>query len=305
MLLSVPLPESTTTGSVLMNYGSVENQGIEVALSTRNVATSDFTWNTDITLTNNKNTVTGLGPTGADIYSQTGAGNGTSVIRIGEPVGSFFGLNRLGTWKTSEAVEAARYGMLPGDLHFKDVNNDGKIDLMSDGDIIGRAFPKIVAGFNNAFTYKNFDANIDIVIVSGVNKAFVHESAEDRQLVSGGLNSSLQAWRPDAQNSIVGQFRPGNGGAYYQSYPDTHLMSDASFIRGNNATIGYTLPSGTLGLQKIRFYLNSTNFFLLTQCEGYDPEGSSLDKNFSLVPNTDKYQYPVPTTFTLGINVSF
>ena len=305
MLLSVPLPESTTTGSVLMNYGSVQNQGVEVALTTRNVNTSDFTWSTDLTITANQNKVTGLGPTGADIYSQTGAGNGTSVIRIGEPVGSFFGLNRLGTWGTMEAAEAARYGMVPGDLKFEDVNNDGKIDLISDGNIIGRAFPKIIAGFNNTFTYKNFDATIDIVIISGVNKAFVHESAEDRQLVSGGLNSSLQAWRPDAQNSIVAQFRPGNGGAYYQSYPDTHLMSDASFIRGNNATLGYAFPSDFLGLNKLRIYLNSTNFFLLTKAEGYDPEGSSLDKNFSLVPNTDKYQYPVPTTFTFGVNVSF
>jgi hypothetical protein len=146
---------------------------------------------------------------------------------------------------------------------------------------------------------------MDITIVYGVDKAYVHESAQDRQLVSGGLNSSLQAWRPDAQESMVSQFRPGNGGAYYQSYPDTWLMSDASYIRGNNATLGYTLPSGTLGLEKIRVYFNASNFFVRTQAEGYDPEGSSLDKFRSLVPNTDKYQYPVPTNLTLGINVSF
>lgn len=305
MLLSVPLPESTTTGSVLMNYGSVQNQGVELSLTSHNINTGSFTWTTDLLFTSNENTVTGLGPTGAPIYSQTGAGNGTSVIKIGAPVGSFFGLNRLGTWSTTEATEAARYGMLPGDLKFEDKNNDGKIDLISDGEIIGRAFPKIIASINNTLTYKNFDATLSISIVSGVNKAFVHESAEDRQLVSGGLNSSLQAWRPDAQNSIVAQFRPGNGGAYYQSYPDTHLMSDASFIRGNNATLGYRFPTGTLGLNRLRVYLNSTNFFLITKAEGYDPEGSSLDKSFALVPNTDKYQYPVPTTYTFGVNVTF
>src|SRR5690606_31547707 len=124
-LLSVPLPESTTTGSVLMNYGSVENQGFEIALSTQNIVGGAFKWYSDITFTSNRNEVTGLGPTGEPIYSQTGAGNGTSVIKIGEPVGSFFGLNRLGTWSTTEATEAARYGMLPGDLKFEDVNNDG------------------------------------------------------------------------------------------------------------------------------------------------------------------------------------
>lgn len=124
-------------------------------------------------------------------------------------------------------------------------------------------------------------------------------------MVSGGLNSSLQAWRPDSQNSVVAQFRPGNGGGYYQSYADTHMISDASFIRGSNATLGYTFPSRFLGLEKLRVYLNTTNFFLITKCEGYDPEGSSLDKNLTLAPNSDKYQYPTPTTVSFGVNVSF
>jgi len=305
MLLDVPLPYSTTVGTAKLNYGSVGNRGFEITLNTRNIDKGDFQWSTAFTLSSNHNEVLALGPTGAPIYQQTGAGNATTVIRIGAPIGSFFGLNRIGTWKTTEAVEAARYGMLPGDLRFEDRNNDGKIELLSDGDIIGRAFPRIIAGFNNSFKYKNFDASIDIAIVSGVNKAFIHESAEDRQLVSGGLNSSLQAWRPDSQNSVVAQFRPGNGGGYYQSYADTHMISDASFIRGSNATLGYTFPSRFLGLEKLRVYLNTTNFFLITKCEGYDPEGSSLDKNLTLAPNSDKYQYPTPTTVSFGVNVSF
>ena len=305
MLLSVPLPYSTSTGSVQMNYGSVANSGFEIALNTVNINTSDFDWSTNFTMSSNKNEVTGLGPTGAPIFQQLGAGNATTIIKIGEAIGSFWGLQRLGTWSTMEATEAARYGMKPGDLKFEDVNNDGKIDLTTDGRIVGRAFPKIIAGFNNTFRYKGFDASIDISIVSGINKAFIHESAEDRQLVSGGLNSSLRAWRPDNQNSMVAQFRPGNNGAYYQSYADSHMISDASFIRGSNATLGYTFPANTLGLSKLRLYFNTTNFFMLTKVEGYDPEGSSLDKNLVLAPNSDKYQYPTPTTLSFGVNVEF
>ena len=308
MLLSVPLPLSTTVGSVTMNYGSVQNQGFEVELNTRNIAKGDLKWNTTFTLSNNQNKITALGPTGAPIYVQLGAGNATTIYKIGYPIGSFFGLNRLGTWGTAEAAEAARYGMRPGDLKFYDKNNDGKIDLQSDGDIIGNAFPKFIIGFNNTFSYKNFDLAIDIAIVQGVNKAFIHESAEDRQLVSGGLNSTLTAWRPDNQNSLVAQIRPGNGGAYYQSYADTHMLSDASFIRGNNLTLGYTLPGAmtkSIKLEKVRFYLSAANFFLITKVEGYDPEGSSLDKSFATAPNSDKYQYPNPSTYSFGVNVSF
>ena len=308
MLLQVPLPLSTSSGSVTENYGKVQNEGFEVTLNTSNIATKDFSWNTNITVTHNVNKVVQLGPTGAPIYDQTGAGNGTSVLMIGQPIGSFFGLTRLGVYSTKETSLAARYGLKPGDLKYLDRNNDGKIDLFTDGAVMGNAFPHWIIGFNNSFTYKNFDIGIDIQIVQGVTKAFVHESAEDRQLVSGGLNSVLDAWRPDHQNTQVAQVRPGNGGAYYQSYPDTHEMYDASFIRGSNGTIGYTLPAKMIenwGFSRFRVYLTAQNFFLRTKAAGYDPEGSSLDKQIALVPNTDKYQYPVPAIFSFGVNVSF
>lgn len=309
MLLRVPLPLSTTTGSVLRNYGKVENKGWELTFNTVNVSTKDFRWTSDLIITINRNKIIQLGPTGAPIYDQTGAGNGTSVLMVGQSVGSFFGLKRLGTWSTQEASAAMRYGRIPGDLKYEDKNNDGKIDLFSDGRIIGKAFPDQIYGLHNSINYKDFDFNFDIQIVQGVNKAFVKESAEDRQLVSGGLNSSLTAWRPNAQNSMVGQFRPGNGGAIYnyQSFPDTHIMYDASYIRGQNASLGYSLSDKfvkRLGMQKIRVYLSAQNFFLRTKAMGYDPEGSSLDKNISLVPNTDKYQYPTPAVYTFGLNVN-
>jgi len=104
---------------------------------------------------------------------------------------------------------------------------------------------------------------------------------------------------------MVAQFRPGNGGCYYQSYADQWQLTDASYIRGANATIGYTFPDKFLKLSMLRIYLNATNFFLLTKAEGYDPEGSSLDKTYSLAPNQDKYQYPNPTRLSFGVNVNF
>ena len=175
MLLDVPLPTSTTTGTAKMNYGSVENRGWEFSVSSRNIAAKDFGWNTDLSVSINKNKIVGLGPTGAPIFVNTGAGNGTSILQVGAPIGSFFGLTRLGTYSTQEASLAARYGMLPGDLKFVDRNNDGKIDLNSDGGIIGSSFPKVLAGFNNYINYKHFDASVNIQIILGIDKAFVHE----------------------------------------------------------------------------------------------------------------------------------
>ena len=306
MLFELPLPESTTSGSAWVNYGAVENKGIEIDLTTRNIEKKDFSWETHLTYTSNKNKIIELGPTNSDVYVDTGAGNATSVYRVGEPIGTFFGLNRLGCWKTTEAVEAARYGRVPGDLKFEDVNQDGVIELITDGDVIGHAYPKFYGGISNSFTYKNFDANIDIRFVYGADKAIVHESAEDRQFVSGMVNTVLDAWRPDNQDAMVAQVRAGNAGARYDSYTDSHEIYDASFIRGQSASVGYTFHN-KFGINRLRVYLSTDNFFLITsgKLEGYDPEGSSQGKVRANVPNIDKYQYPNPTNFSLGVNVNF
>jgi TonB-linked SusC/RagA family outer membrane protein len=307
MLFNLPVPQSTTTGSAWVNYGAVKNTGIEFTLSTVNFQKKNFRWETLFTLSSNKNEITELGPTGADIYTDTGAGNGTSVYRVGEPIGSFFGLNRMGTWGTNEAVEAARYGKVPGDLKFEDTNNDGKIELLTDGKVIGHAYPKFYGGLNNTFTIGNFDASIDIMFVGGVDKAIVHESAEDRQFVNGMMNSVLDGWRPDHQVTMIAQVRAGNAGARYDSYPDTHMIWNAAYIRGQSASLGYTFHGNLGGLDKLRVYATADNFFLLTavQLPGYDPEGSAIQKINGRVPNIDKYMHPVPTTFSLGVNVTF
>ena len=307
MLFNLPVPQSTTTGNAWVNYGSVKNTGLEFTLNTVNVQKTNFSWETQFNISANKNEITELGPTGADIYTDTGAGNGTSVYRVGEPIGSFFGLNRMGTWGTMEAAEAARYGRVPGDLKFEDTNNDGKIELLTDGDVIGHAYPKFYGGFNNTFTYKNFDASIDIMFVGGVDKAIVHESAEDRQFVNGMMNTVMDGWRPDHQETMIAQVRAGNAGARYDSYPDTHLIWNAAYIRGQTASLGYTFRGNLGGIDRLRVYGTADNFFLLTAVElpGYDTEGSSIQQINGRVPNIDKYMHPVPTTFSLGVNVSF
>jgi TonB-linked SusC/RagA family outer membrane protein len=307
MLFNLPLPQSSAPGSAFVNLGEVENKGVEVGLSTTNIQRPNFTWGSRLTVSANRNKILKLGPNNADVFVDTGAGNATSVYRVGEPIGSFFGLNRMGVYSTQEAALAARYGRVPGDLKFEDVNQDGKIELISDGNIIGNSYPRVYGGFINSFTYGNFDANITIQFVGGVDKAIVHESAEDRQFVSGMVNRVLDAWRPDHQEgTIVAQVRAGNAGARYDSFTDTHEIYNAAFIRGQAASIGYTF-SELVGISNLRVYYSMENFFLLTaiEMEGYDPEGSSLDKGRSNVQNIDKYQYPNPTNFILGVNVNF
>src|SRR5690625_5649224 len=104
-------------------------------MNSQNVQRADFSWSTSITASTNRNKILTLGPTGDPIFVQTGAGNATSVLMEGEPIGSFWGLNRLGTWGTHEATEAARYCLKPGDQYHEDKVNDGMIEHIADRQI--------------------------------------------------------------------------------------------------------------------------------------------------------------------------
>jgi len=309
MLLDVPLPRSTTTGSVKKNYGTIENKGYELTIGSHNVKSNDFNWFTDVTFSANQNKILQLGPTGADILRNYWVGGANTILREGESVASFFGLTRLGTYSTEEASLAARYGFVPGDVKYLDRNNDGAINFVSDGSVLGSAFPKWDMNVGNNFTYKNFDFSIDLKASFGAKKENrTNHSSEDRQAMANGKNSILNAWRPDHQNTMIGQVRPGNGGAYYQTYPDTHWIEDASYLRGEGMTFGYTLPKvilQKLDVSKIRLYATAKNFFVITKYSGYDPEGSDRDNQDGTTPGMDFFMYPRPTSYTIGINVIF
>ena len=309
MLLDVPLPTSTTTGSVKKNYGTIENKGFELTFGTHNIKSNDFNWFTDVAFSANKNTIIQLGPTGADILRNGWVGGANTILREGESVASFFGLTRLGTYSTAEASLAARYGLVPGDVKYLDRNNDGAISFVSDGSVLGSAFPKWDMNIGNNFTYKNFDFSIDLKASFGAKKENrTNHSSEDRQAMANGKNSILNAWRPDHQNTMIGQVRPGNGGAYYQTYPDTHWIEDASYLRGDGMTLGYTLPKVVLkrlDVAKVRLYATAKNFFVITKYTGYDPEGSDRDNMDGTTPGMDFFMYPRPTTYTIGVNVIF
>jgi len=310
MLLDVPLPQSTTTGAVKKNYGTIENKGWEVTLNAHTVKSKDFNWFTDLTFSANENKIIKLGPTGADILRNYWVGGANTILREGESVASFFGLTRLGTYSTAEASLAARYGFVPGDVKYEDKNKDGVISFVSDGGVLGSAFPIFDMNINNQFTFKNFDFSLDIRISYGAKKENrTNHSSEDRQAMANGKNSILNAWRPDHQNTMIGQVRPGNGGAYYQTYPDTHWIEDCSFIRGEGTTLGYTFGQpilNKLGVSKLRLYVNAKNFFVLTKYSGYDPEGSDSDNiTDDITPGMDFFMYPRPTTYTVGVNLIF
>lgn len=295
MLLDSPLPYSSGYGSIFSNVGSMENKGIEFSVNSTNIKTDDFSWSTTFNISVNKNKVLALAS--GDIFS----GNG--IIREGEPVGSFFGRVNLGTWGSNEAQEAKKYNMLPGDIKYKDINNDGRINDL-DRTIIGKGIPDGYGTLLNTFQYKAWSLTVDLQYMYGndVLDRSIH-SAEDRQGIANSYKTVLNAWTETNQNTPIAQIRPIN--AYYTTNNDSHKVTDGSFIRGRNLLLAYTFPSKTvsaLKLNRLRVYGSVQNFFLLTKYKGYDPEvsnsGAPFDQGLAL------YDYPKPRVFMLGINIA-
>ncbi|RKE52289.1 SusC/RagA family TonB-linked outer membrane protein [Sphingobacterium detergens] len=297
MLLNATIPYTSGYRSVFTNIGSMENKGIEFSLNTVNVKNENFTWSTNFNISVNKNKVLALAG-GSDLYA------GNTVIRVGEPIGAFFGRIAEGTYGTGEAELAKKYGRLPGDIKYRDLNGD---DVINDNDrtIIGYGTPKGYGSFINTFTYKDWSLSVDLQYMYGndVLDRSLH-SLEDRQGMANSYKTVLNAWTETNQNTAIAQVRPNN--AYYDTFNDSHKITDASFIRGRNLLLSYNLPKDLVNrwkLERVRFYGSVQNFFVATKYKGYDPEvsnsSSPLEQGFAL------YDYPRPRTFMLGLNVTF
>lgn len=308
LLLQTPIPWSAgfTNANVYKNVGSVRNSGIEISLNTVNVKTDNFTWSTSFLFSANKNKVIKLNDGNADIFPGPNFLGQNYVVRVGEPIGSFYGMTRLGTYGENEAADAASHGLKPGDRKYL-YNEDGSVNYS----IIGRAYPKWTGTFSSSFKYKNWDLSFDIRFVQGVNTAanFKH-SVEDRQTISNSLATVLNAWTPQNQNTSVSQVR--NYKFAQDSHFDSWWVEDGSFIRGQNFIVGYSLPAAVnqkLHINRLRIYANVQNLFIITKYTGYDPEVDTFNQtygsNASFSQNIDFFATPRPRIWNLGVQLTF
>lgn len=316
MLLDAPVPQSSGYAIIRKNVGSMENKGIELALNTVNVQTNNVTWTSTFNISMNKNKVLSLA-TPSDIFGVGGPNftNPTNIIRIGEPVGSFWGLVRLGTWGTAEAEEAAKFvsyrnglTILPGDIKYLDVNGDYAI-TDEDRMIIGNGSPKAWGAFTNNLNIKSFDITLELQYSHGndIMDMNLHPS-EDRQALANSYRTVLNAWTPENQNTMVAQIRDTRAG--YVTNVDSHWIKDGSFIRGRNLLLGYSFPENLLSrlkLNKLRIYTSVQNFFLIVDDELIgDPEVTPIrggDGSNAFSQGMMWHEYPKSTIYMAGLQI--
>jgi len=298
LLLNAPLPYTTGYESIFRNIGRVENRGIEFMVNSVNID-RDFQWITDANISFNDNKVLELGAEGDDIFPGPGFVTQTNILRVGQPIGSLWGWKRLGIFQNEQEVSdhAAQPNARPGDIKYKDLNNDGVIDSQ-DQSIIGNTTPKFNFGFINSFTYKNFDLIIELQGVQGNDVMNLNPIVlEDRQTQANSFATILDRWTPDNPTNTIARVRKNS-----DLRLSTRHVEDGSFIRGRNISLGYNFNTNEINwVNNIKVFASAQNFFLISNYGGYDPEVSTYGGNFG--QGIEFSSYPTPRTFTLGLSV--
>ena len=302
LILNVPQPQSTGVSTKEENMpGYVQNRGFELILSGEIFRGKGLNWTSAFNMSFNKNIVelpAGTSPilTG---YIQDIGGN-AGIVKSGLPLASFWGY-------IDDGVNPKT-----GNIDFRDLNHDGKIDPDSDRTYIGSALPKFIFGFSNMFSYHNFDLNLLIDGVYG-NKIFdaTRMETEDMTDMVNQTTAVLKRWEKpgDVTNvprAMYGSSAPANSVPNYSI--SSRWVESGSFLRFRQITLAYNLDKKWItgiGLSSLRAYVTAQNLFIITGYKGYSPElNVTTGANLATQQGFDHGTYPQAKTITFGINVS-
>lgn len=292
LLLEVPMGFSSGVSTQLQNVGNVENKGVELTIEAQPVTCRNFRWSLSANIAHNRNSITDMG-NASDIV--LGRAN-ENILRKGESLGSFYGLEFAGIVQTDEEISMlpTMNGTLPkpGDIKYADTDGNGHIDG-KDRVVLGCIQPDFTYGFSSQFNWKNLEVSVNFAGSVG-NKLYnalgrrLEQTSDSYNL----LKTVLHSWQPDAPSERL----PYAGNARTTSYIDSRYVEDASWLKLRNITVGYALPLGSSFPVKARVFATASNLWTLTDYSGYDPEVAS---------GTDTGQYPSTRSFVFGVDIKF
>ncbi len=314
LILQVPTPPSQGfqgSGS-LQNIAAMRNTGIELQLGYHKT-TGDFKYDITGLISGVRNKVLGLQTATATLPSANdpdfGGGDSFTNTAAGQSIQYFYGWVTQGIFKDAADVanSPTQSNAAPGDIKFKDINHDGKIDG-SDRTNIGSFLPSFTYSLNYSASYKNFDASIFLQGVQGnkvLNALKIIEEGMPRLFNSD--TQVLNAWTPSNTSTDIP--RTISGDPNRNGRLSTRWIEDGSYLRLKNLVFGYTIPTSLLGtatgsvIKRLRLYVSGQNLITFTGYKGYDPEIGS--KNGTLTNGVDFGQYPSARTFQFGLQVGF
>lgn len=345
LLLSADVSAITGYPSQFQNVGKTQNKGIEFQLNGIIVKNDNFNYTSNFNIAFNRNKVEALEKGISFKNLQSGWVNDLIDFRVevGKPVGQFYGYISDGFYKVEDfnytANNSGVYTYVlkpdvpnsksliggrdpqPGDMKVKKLSDSEDMVIgVDDKTILGTSQPKFIGGLNQQLTYKNFDLSVFVNFSFG-NKEYNANKLEftsqynvrDNNLLA--IMSDRWNWFDDngvkvtdptqltAMNANAKYWTPSLGNYQLTSF----AIEDASFIRINNLTIGYSLPEAWLKrtgfISRVRVYGTVNNLYTFTKYTGYDPEAST--RRNALTPGVDYAAYPRSRFILGGINMTF
>lgn len=295
ILVRLTIPGAVGADQSLTNAGTIVNRGFEVTLGWNDKISDDLNYDIGANFTTVHNEVTSIGDNiGYSIIE------GPSRTAIGHPVGAFYGYIQEGIFQTAEEVAASPQAgsAQPGDIRFKDVKPDGVLDE-NDRTYIGSPTPDFIFGGSLGVNFRNFELSVDVQGVAG------NEIYKQRQTATFAIlnyeRNRLGRWvgpGTSDKEPILDNTRSKNFEV------STYFLDPGDYFRVRNVTLGYNFGGGVLDrlhMKNAKVYVSAQNLVTFTKATGYSPEVGGSPVSFGVDDGT----YPIPATYSVGVNLNF
>lgn len=292
LLVERSLPTITGFTNVMTNIGQLDNKGLEITLSTKNIRKENLDWTSSLNFSLNRNKIKTLFGDqgkyvleGKEYYGELPEyGNKWFP---GKSLDAIWDYSILGVYQKEDAAEALKYTLYPGDYKVEDLDGNGKLEALQDKRFIGYTVPRFNIGFRNEVNFlRNFSASVFLRADLGHKRAF-SPSLVDVTALDRLSTSNFPYWSPDNQSNDwprLGFRRTAYGGGI-MPYKTT------SFLRVQDVTLGYNVSAEHLRALKfssLRVFASARNLLTFDKWPGADPESGFA---------------PMPRTFSLGLNL--
>lgn len=318
LLFGAPLPRVTGFGSRLVNIGSIENRGWEVAVGAQPIIRNKLVWTIDANLTANRNKVLRLGPDGNPIFSiPAGNSSRAGITQVGSPIGLFYGLNITGLY-TPEMIDDSSVPKYPGAVEgapiYEDVNGDGVLDRSAlDRTIIGNPWANFNFGLNTTLSYGDLSLRINSYGEVGseildLTREFTQNTDDGIGALLGVFNldrQQLQRWRPGSTDFSVQPPTTATAASSQRwRWPNSSGVFDGTFWKISNVTLNYNLRQVARRLKGVEggaVYVSIQNAAIFKSYYR-NPEIRRSSAGV-LERNVDYSSYPTARIYTVGLNI--
>ncbi|RAJ83134.1 TonB-linked SusC/RagA family outer membrane protein [Chitinophaga dinghuensis] len=316
LLFGTTIPSTSGFTTVMANIGAVQNTGFEFAINTVNVQTAKVQWNTSFNISANRNKIKSLGsinyqPSGNVSSSVFPGGQNSGILKVGEPIGSFYGYQFGGIWQSVEQIKASgtKQNVKPGDPIYIDQNGDSALTADKDRVIIGHALPKFTYGFISNLSYGRWGLNVFLQGVQGQDILNVSKIEMENGAVFSNKFAyvATDSWHGAGTSNTL----PAIGsGLRRASNITSDIVENGSFLRIKTVTLSYNLPLDKITrnvFKTANVYATVQNLYTFTHYSGYDPEVntySNSNGNYTSL-NIDYNPYPNIRTYLVGVKFGF